>query len=285
MNYFNKYKLKNYVTLVIISYRSFKTIKPVLKKYSNILKIIVIENSQDKYFKNYVKKNFINVDVHLQNNIGYGGAINYASKYVKTKYFFAINPDLKFKLITLGNLLKAAESLKGKFGCLNAVNKYQNSKNIKNEIEYVKSINGSGMFFSKKNFKKIGGFDKNIWLFYEENDFCKRANKLNYNLYIINNAITYHEGGKSMDSNSRKSNYNMLLVKYWHGQWSKYYFYKKYFGTIKALTKIFPKFIKLNFQLIITFFYNPKKSKQYLFQIYGLICSIIGLKSFLRPKS
>jgi len=77
----------------------------------------------------------------------------------------------------------------------------------------------------------------------------------------------------------------MLLTKYWHGQWSRYYFYRKHFGAFKALLIIFPKFTKLIFQLMITFFYNPKKSRIYFYQLYGSICSIIGAKSFLRPKS
>ena len=282
MNYLYNPTLNKYITLVIISYKSFETIKPILKKYSNILKIIIIENSQDKVFKQYVEKKFKTVQVYFQKNIGYGAAINFASKHVKTKYFFAINPDLKFNLICLVNLFKAAENLKGKFGGLNPVNVYQSSKN-KKKIEHVKSINGSGIFFSKKIFKKIGGFDKNIWLFFEENDFCVRANRLNYNLYIINNAIAYHMGGKSMDRDSDEIDYKMLLVKYWHGQWSKYYFYKKHKGTIKALAKVLPKFAKLLVQILITFFYNPKKSKQYFFQIHGIFSSILGRKSFLRP--
>ena len=131
MNYLYNPTLKKYITLVIISYKSFETIKPILKKYSNILKIIIIENSQDKVFKQYVEKKFKTVQVYFQKNIGYGGAINFACKHVKTKYFFAINPDLKFKLICLVNLLKAAENLKGKFGGLNPVNVYQSSKNKK----------------------------------------------------------------------------------------------------------------------------------------------------------
>ena len=282
MSYLNNHKIKNFVTLVIISYQSKKILLPILKNFSRFLKIIIIENSKDKSFKQYAEKKFKNVEIHLQNNIGYGAAINYASKYVTTKYFFAINPDVKFKLICLINLFKAAQKLKGNFGGLNPKNKYQKLNNER-KIEQVKSINGSAMFFSVKVFKKIGGFDKNIWLFLEENDFCVRANRLNYNLYIINDAIAYHKGGESMDKKSNENEHNMLMVKYWHGQWSRYYFYKKHHGTIKALFSILPKFLKLQFQLFITFFYSPKKSKQYLFQLHGMISSIIGRQSFLRP--
>ena len=33
------------------------------------------------------------------------------------------------------------------------------------------------MFFKKKNFDLIGGFDENFFLYFEESDFCLRAHK------------------------------------------------------------------------------------------------------------
>ena len=282
MKYSYSNKLKKFVTLVIVSYKSLKTMKPILKKYSKFLKIIIIENSQDKLSKKYIEKKFKNTQVYLKNNIGYGNAINHASAHVKTKYFFAVNPDLKFNLLCLINLLKAAEKLKGNFGGLNP-SKQTNSLSDKKKIKLVKSINGSGIFFSNKIFKKIGGFDKKIFLFFEENDYCIRSNRLNYHLYIVNNAFATHDEGKSSDKQSTNYEHNILMTKYWHGQWSRYYFYKKHLGLIKATFIISPKLIKLHFQMFITFFYRPRKSKQYWYQIYGLISSILGLNSFLRP--
>ena len=278
------HNINDLLTIVIVSYKSSKTIEPILNRYSHLFKIIIIENSRDKNLRKKIKKKYKKTRIYFKDNVGYGCAINYASKYIKTKYFFAINPDLKFNLTCLKKLLKAAEKLKGNFGSISPLMTKKNNFN-KKEIELVKSINGSAMFFVTNIFKKLGGFDKNIWLFFEENDLCKRILREKYFIYNINSALAYHSGGKSMDQQKNIGEYNMLLTKYWHGQWSRYYFCRKHFGAFKAILIIFPKFTKLIFQLMITFLYNPKKSRIYFYQLYGSICSIIGTRSFLRPRS
>ena len=42
------------------------------------------------------------------------------------------------------------------------------------------------MFFNKKTFNKINGFDKNIFLYWEETDYTKRAKKIGYKAYQLN---------------------------------------------------------------------------------------------------
>jgi len=275
--------MKKFVTLLIISYKSSDNIKLILKKFSKSFKIIIVDNSKDIQLKKLINKKNKNINLYFQNNVGYGAAINFGSKYVKTNYFFAFNPDLNFNISCIRNLYKAAKKLKGKFGALGYRQSFINKKNKTTEL--TKSINGSGMFFFKDTFNKIGGFDKNIWLFFEENDFCKRATKLNYPLYSINNAVAYHTGGDSMNSSSpEEKKFNMILVKSWHGLWSRYYFYKKHYGFIYAFKNMVPRLIKIIVQLLITSIYNIKKTRIYYFQLYGVVCSIIGTKSFLRPK-
>ena len=277
-------KINNLLTIVIVSYKSSKLVIPFLNKFSKLFKIIIIENSRDLNLQRIIKKKYKkNVDIFLRNNIGFGSAINYASKFIKTKYFFSVNPDLDINLVSIKNLIKAAKKLNGVFGGVEPINTHK-KKHIKSKIiNEVDSINGSAMFFSTAIFKKIKGFDKNIWLFFEENDFCRRAKNLGYKFYTISNAQAFHEGGKSMTDISSEENYQMTLTRSWHSQWSRYYFYKKHFGILKALLVTIPKSIKLIFQIIITTIYSPKKSQIYIYKIYGIICSILNTSSFVRP--
>ena len=55
-------------------------------------------------------------------------------------------------------------------------------------------ISGICMFFNKKNFDAIGGFDENIFLYFEDNDICKRLSKLNKN-YQLNSVKVNHKAG------------------------------------------------------------------------------------------
>ena len=80
--------MNNLITIVIPSYRSKNFILNHIKNLSGKYKIIIIENSYDKTLKKIIKKKYQNVDIYLKKNIGYGRAVNFASKKVKTKYFF-----------------------------------------------------------------------------------------------------------------------------------------------------------------------------------------------------
>ena len=78
--------------------------------------------------------------------------------------------------------------------------KAQSNKN--SDIGYVKAISGAAMFFKTKNFDLIGGFDKNIFLYFEENDYCKRGRKLKLYSYQLNSVGISHNIGTAVEYDS-----------------------------------------------------------------------------------
>ncbi|MEO9893491.1 glycosyltransferase family 2 protein, partial [Aurantibacter sp.] len=62
----------------------------------------------------------------------------------------------------------------------------------------VDYVNGSFMFFKANDFNEVGGFDTNLFLYYEESDICYRLKKLNRKTYFIPNASYLHYQGKSI---------------------------------------------------------------------------------------
>ena len=63
---------------------------------------------------------------------------------------------------------------------------------------------GSTMFFNKKIFNKNKGFDKNIFLYWEETDYTKRAKKNGYSAYQINTVKVIHQKGKAVKVTKQK---------------------------------------------------------------------------------
>ena len=108
------------VTIIIPSYRSKKLILSHLNKLSKQFKIIIVENSYDKSLKEIINNKYKNVNIYLKKNIGYGRAVNFASKKVKTKYFFVMNPDSKIYKNTLPKLIIAAKKIH-KFGAIGPI--------------------------------------------------------------------------------------------------------------------------------------------------------------------
>ena len=274
------------LTVVIPSYKSRNRIISHISKLSNILNIIVIENSEDIYLKKQISKKFRNTTVYLKKNIGYGRAINFAAKKINTKYFFVMNPDTTIYNLTLKNLINAAEKIKlfGMMSPEHVSKKRSNSTN--NNIIEKNTLTGGAMFFNTKIFKKTKGFDENIFLYYEDNDYFTKCNKLNLKLYLIKNSFHYHKKKDSSSATFRtiEEKYYAKLIAGWHGQWSKFYYIKKYHGFLYSVVKCLPNLIVNIVQFLINLIINYKKAKYIYFKIEGLLSSIIGLPSFKRSK-
>jgi len=280
--------LEKLVTIIIVSYKSKNKLISILKSIPKKIKVIIIENSYDYELKKLFEKKFKNTKIILKKNIGYGNAINFGSRYVKTKYFFALNPDVQIYKETIKNLLNEGILLKNNFGVLGPVNKnnnFSNKHNKKITLFPKKLIHGSAMFFNKENFKKINGFDKNIFLYFEEDEICKKFEKKKIKMYYVLNSFIKHQGGQSASNQNNNGNYKMKLSAAWHGQWSKYYYYKKYYGFFNAQIKCQPRLMKIIIQMILTNVLLPNKFRLYLFQLKGLLNSMLGYKSYIRPEN
>ena len=285
--------MNKFTTIIIPSYRSKKLILTHLKRFSKNFKIIIIENSYDINFKNIVENKYKNVDIYLKKNIGYGRAVNFASQKVKTKYFFVMNPDTKIYKNTLNNLINAAKKI-DKFGAIGPIYFDQKKNYKKNSIIKKNKIIAAAMLIDTKTFKKIKGFDKNFFLYYEDNDYFIKCDFLNLKLYQVTNSFIIHKMVKKLKKNELNlhsttfSNINEKNNTYyiggWHGQWSKFYFLKKYNGFIFALFICLPNILLNIIQMIPYIFIDMTKAKYKYYKIEGFVCSVIGLSSFKRSK-
>ncbi|MBV1922732.1 MAG: glycosyltransferase family 2 protein [Flavobacteriaceae bacterium] len=77
--------------------------------------------------------------------------------------------------------------------------KYPKRKQLYNEPQRGQFVAGSFMFFNADNFNEIGGFDTNIFLYYEETDICKRLAAINKEAYLVPSASFIHFHGASTE--------------------------------------------------------------------------------------
>lgn len=280
----NNYKKE--ISIVLVSYKSKIKISNLIKKISNEIKIIIIENSDDKTIKKIKRKNTL---IIFSKNNGYGSAINLARRFIKTKYFFVFNPDVKKinnKLIK--NFYLAAKKLNNSFGALGprfiGIND-ESDEQLKKLYKYekIETISGAAMFFKTKLFDFVGGFDKNFFLYFEENDYCYRAKKKGLNIYRINSEKIYHQIGTSVNIETREEAKKIKNLLIWHFIWSKFYFSKKKRGYLISLILFIPILIRCVLKLIFFKIIKKKDRKEHYYnRLNGLISSIIGKKSFKR---
>ena len=279
------------ITIVIISHKSKGLVTNFIKKTYNKFNTIVIDNSNDTELKNFLNKNYPNTIIKIIENNGYGSAINYASTLVKTDYFLICNPDIneldEKKIIEFENV---AKKLNDKFCVLGPRYKYLNEKSIKQsnknkEISEMKFISGACMFFKKEIFDLLGGFDEKFFLYFEESDFCLRASKINKN-YQINTIQIEHNIGTSVSTNDMKERKKLDELYTWHFMWSKYYYYKKNYGTIFTFIYFLPIYLRIVIRIIFhSLFKKKEKYSKYKIRLDALTVSFKGLDSFKRLKN
>jgi len=257
-----------------------------LKNISKKIQIIIVDNSNNIKLKNDICRKYRNVKVILSKNIGYGAAANLGKKFIKSKYFILSNPDIKgLNIKIIKKIYNIAIKIENNFLSIGPQINFK-KKNQINTLEKVKKISGSFMFFNSKTFDELKGFDENIFLYFEEDDICKRGNKKGFNTYIINDIKLDHKAGTTPENLSinKKNKLQKLLL--WHFIWSKFYYFSKHYGKILSILFFLPVLMRIIMRIIYhEVFYDNEKKEKYKIRLSGLISSILGKKSYKRINS
>lgn len=167
---------------------------------------------------------FINNDTILEND-----CLSYLKKFMDNQPHVgvcgpqAFTKDKKI-LPTIDHFASLAKEILGrKF--LEKINskKYPKRKKLYTEPQQGQFVSGSFMFFRAEDFNIVGGFDTNIFLYYEETDICKRLAKINKSAYLVPEATFIHFHGASTEKSiAIKTELKISLL----------YIIKKHYGII-----------------------------------------------------
>ena len=284
------------LSVVIVSFNSEHVIHRCISSIDKKIEIIVIDNSNNIKFKKSIEEQYKNVKCILSpNNIGMGAGNNVGIKNIDNDFVLILNPDIVLEKNAINEIINASKSLDS-FGLIAPISdkpqfpnyKFNNDENNKfDQINpfKVKTVDGYSMLLNLKRLRKIKNFnffDENFFLYLENDDLCKRLRSNNENIYIIPKSKIHHLGGEAVNP---KYAYEIELSRNWHWMWSKFYFNKKHYGYIKAFLSTFHNLIsaKIKFFYFLIIF-NSYKRKIYQMRLSGLLNSMIGKKSFYRPK-
>ena len=291
------YNMKsNELAILIVTFKSEIIIDKLLNKIKNF-KVIIIENSDNLTFKNKIITNFPNAECILTGeNIGYGCALNKVFEKYTYKNYLILNPDIIIsedeinKIYTKANFndeidviapstLSEKNKITKRHGWFK-LSKEKNSK-FKNLIN-VDYVSGHAFLIKEHVLKKVGYFDENIFMNFEEHDLFFRIKKNNFNVYVMNNCFVVHLEGKSSNLDFYEET---SLTSKWHYAWGFFYFFNKHYN--KFISKYFSLIFLFN--IIIKFFYfliikQSFKRKLMLYSLKGIIASFQKKKSHYRPK-
>ena len=274
------------ITIVINTFKSEDKIFNCLDSIKAFCKVIIIENSNNLDLKKKLENKYSYVECFLTGeNLGYANGNNYGLTKVKSKYALILNPDTTLESQTLKNFLNTAKKFKD-FSIIGPAKQDEhNNYDLhaqKDEVFEVDYCKGFAMFLNLEQFREIGFFDSNIFIYLEEIDLCRRLKQKQKKIYLDKKIKINHLGGSS---HNKSINFEMELSRNWHWMWSTFYFNKKHFGfffsLLKVSKKFFSSFIKMIYFSII---FKEKERRIYYQRVSGLFNSIIGKKSWYRPK-
>jgi len=284
------------LSVIIVSFKSDHIIHRCINSIDREIEIIVVDNSNNAEFKKYIEEKYENVRCILSSkNIGMGAGNNIGIRNTNKDFALILNPDVVLEKDAINQMINASKIIDS-FSVISPILdkiKYPNYKldNKKNQkfdpINPFKvgSVDGYSMLLNLKRLKQLTNFeffDENFFLYLENDDFCKRLQLNNENIFIVPKSKIYHLGGQAVDPKYKKE---IELVRNWHWMWSKFYYNNKHYGYLNATIRILKNLISA---IIKSFFYSiifdSYKSKIYKMRLSGLLNSMKGKKSFLRPK-
>ncbi len=214
----DQYSVTKEITIILVLYREdYNLLLKTLDKIRNFRKII-IDNSNNLELKNKIEKKFI-IEEYILNkkNIGFSSGYNQGVKLCKTDFTLILGPDC---IINQKSILKLYEKLKDDKNCFLTT---ATSYNENNQLTYtggllpengeksfpiklegdicVENTLGACMFFRKKDFIDIGLFDENFFIFFSDDDLCRKIKKKNKYIIQVFDSKCIHTHGISKVKN------------------------------------------------------------------------------------
>ena len=241
------------LSVIIVSYENCEILRDCLesiKKFNDLkdeVEIIISDNSITKNVYEMVKKDYPEIQIIKNNNIGFGPANNRAVDISGGEYLLFLNPDtillepiFQFavdKFEQQSNLALFGIKLMNVNGTANnsffAMDNYTLSWTILMKafskfdiyIDGKMYIAGADLFVRKSAFEAAGRFDENIFMYYEEPDLIKRIKKLPNNYitsFFPEKKMIHLEGAtenKDVPSTVRKVERSIETYKYYCKKW------------------------------------------------------------------
>ncbi|WP_046744190.1 glycosyltransferase family 2 protein [Kordia zhangzhouensis] len=249
---------------------TLKCVNSVLQLTDNSLsyEIVVVDNNSKSEDFTYLQEHFPKAE-HLSLhrsiiNTGFGGGNMFGAQYTNGKYILFLNNDAFFQNDCLSILYNYMEQHPN-IGVSTAQNYDEHNQHVisfdhdkgirkllvgrsfleknwpaqfpKRKKQYtepvnVNFVNGAFMFFRREAFEKVGGFDTNIFLYFEEMDICFRLRKNGYTSVLVPEAkITHYQGVSTGVSQaiSKEGMISHLYVIKKNYSYAKYLFIRSYY--------------------------------------------------------
>ncbi len=245
----------------------FVTLKALdkIRRKTNKVEFLFVDNEEIKKSGKLVKRDYKWIKyLDPVKNLGFGGGRNFAAKFAKGEYLLMLDSDVVIEKKAFSKILSFIKSRKnagivsprltnisGKFTpsatkeltpligvlYLSFVNKYFGTlppirhyllKGWDRKNTRPVEVAQLGAFVIRKSdFEKVGGFDPEMFLYFEENDLAKKIQRLSKKVYLIGEVEVVHLESKGTPKSSERI--QNIFKK------SRRRYFSKYYGYLNAL--------------------------------------------------
>ena len=217
-----------------------------LKQYKDF-KLLLFEQEGNKFSEKKLRKilNFKFKYYFSKKNIGLSKASNFLLSRVKSKYLLFTQPDIlieKKEILNLTKVFKINKSI-----IFVTPNMFSKKKRKGSKIKYTKKIKAACILCDVDKLKKIGFFDEDFFLYWEDIDLMKRINHSKYKMVIADNIYAKHHSSQSSENSLNIQ--HLRTLNFMFGELVYDLKYKK-FRFIKLARKLVQNFFLFFFNLI-----------------------------------
>lgn len=261
----NNQKLNEKITVIIVMYEEkLDIICKTLEKITNFKKIIIDNAGDINIKKNIISKFTVDKYILNKKNIGFSAGYNQGLKLCETEYTLLLGPDCKISeesiFLLFSNLVKYKDSLivsptsydeSGRLTYSGGPLPENGEKNLTLRIDgdvCVESVLGACMFLKTSEFIENNlFFDENLFLYFSDDDLCRRIRLVNRSVIQIFDARCIHQHGNLKVRNKLKK---IFFREYYMTYDKFYYFFKinKHHDQVSSFRK---KFLLLVFKFFI----------------------------------
>ncbi len=252
------------ITILIVLFKeNTEIIFKTLNKLKSFKKVIV-DNAGNFEIKKKIQENFL-IEKYIVNkkNIGFSAGYNQALSLSSTKYSLILNPDC---IIDEKDIIRLVDAYIKCENCFLVVpTSYDENNNFtysggllpengdKNNIlelsgdTCIESALGACMLINTNNAIDFGLFDENFFLYFSDDDLCRRIKKNKQSIIQVFKAKCFHKHGNIKVKNKF---YKTFIREYNYTFDELYYFYK--INRHNELINIYKKKIPLYFVRVLS---------------------------------
>ena len=207
-------------SIIILNWNGAKWLAPCLKSiqaqtYSSYEVLLADNGSTDESIEAAVAIHRPIVLATFSRNLGYTGANNLASKMARGKWLIFLNNDTKLATDFLEQLVEALTRRPGAHILVPTIADYEGITT--GEYHFTLDIlgyptqlamgepfwgHGCALTVRRDVFTSLGGFDYDYFIFFEETDFCWRAQISGHDVVGVPDAVVRHFGGGTVGDGS-----------------------------------------------------------------------------------